>query len=202
MVFNRSYFPNYFSLEDIMVTEERIPCKTQNVIRRLGFLIPGSGKEDIGQDEQLEVPLWLVLKLIEQKRKDLKMDIPKIYKEKTRDVFEADAKVINLFRVNPHYYEFGNYVSRLNHRESKLILEIIIQTFQDRFRIIIDWADNIMTEPSKVQQLDTSERSLLKMGHKSRMMLDAWLVDGASQMKAAEMVMNLKKRKLMALENE
>lgn len=67
---------------------------------------------------------------------------------------------------------------------------------------MMDWADNIMSEPSKVQQLDTSEKNLLKVGHKSRMMLDAWLVDGASQMKAAEMVVNLKKRKLVALETE
>lgn len=59
-----------------------------------------------------------------------------------------------------------------------------------------------MTEPSKVQQLDTTEKNLLKIGHKSRMMLDSWLIEGASELKAAEMVMNLKKRKLMALENE
>lgn len=79
---------------------------------------------------QIELPLWCALKLCEQRHRIVNLDIPKVYKEKTRDIFEADAKVINLFRVNPHFYEFGNYLSSINHRESDLIQSVIIQVLK------------------------------------------------------------------------
>lgn len=61
----------------------------------------------------------------------------------------------------------------------------------------MDWADNVMTEPQKVLMLESTERGLLHLGSRARRELDAWLVDGAAQMQPAELVLNLRKRKLM-----
>ena len=41
MEFSQSYAPNYFSIEDILATQERVPCQTENDLPNLGFLDPG-----------------------------------------------------------------------------------------------------------------------------------------------------------------
>lgn len=66
----------------------------------------------------------------------------------------------------------------------------------------MDWADNVMTEASKIQQLDNSEKSLLKSGLKARMELDEWLIQGSGKMKPAEIIVNLLRRKHFSLEGD
>lgn len=31
-----SYYPNYFSIEDIFVTQEKVPCETEQYLHKLG----------------------------------------------------------------------------------------------------------------------------------------------------------------------
>ena len=41
MEFSQSYSPNYFSIEDILATQERVPCQIETDLPNLGFLDPG-----------------------------------------------------------------------------------------------------------------------------------------------------------------
>ena len=42
MEFSQSYAPSYFSIDDILATQERVPCQIQTDLPHLGFLDPGS----------------------------------------------------------------------------------------------------------------------------------------------------------------
>ena len=42
MDLNRSYTPGYFSLQDILATQERVPCYVEKDLKDIGFLDPGS----------------------------------------------------------------------------------------------------------------------------------------------------------------
>ncbi|KAL0279646.1 UNVERIFIED_CONTAM: hypothetical protein PYX00_001152 [Menopon gallinae] len=123
---DRSYFPNYFSIEDILVTQEKVPCRTLTTYRNLGWLKPGNASEHLASDTSIDLPLWMVL-VLARKPDSLKVETPKVYQEKTREIFEADARVINLFRVNQYYYEFGMYLCMLNVKEYELIQNVITQ---------------------------------------------------------------------------
>ena len=42
MEYSQSYAPSYFSIDDILATQERVPCQIQTDLPHLGFLDPGS----------------------------------------------------------------------------------------------------------------------------------------------------------------
>ncbi len=73
---------------------------------------------------------------------------------------------------------------------------MLMNAFKDRLRVLIDWAQNLCTDISRVQRLDTLEKELYQEGFKARKkQLIAWLSEGSSKLCASEMVVNHKKRK-------
>lgn len=187
---------HYFSIEDIFATQERLPCKFVVPIHRLGFLDPSSENEDIAVGTAVELPYWLAQSLCSRRRNIVTVEVPKIYKEAYREILKADACVVDLHKFGVFFYEFGAYLSRLEHRDATAIGSVLVQTFKERFRQVMDWAHNSRTDPAIIQRLDSLERALFREGHHTRAQLDAWLNEGAGQITAAEMVINHKKRKL------
>lgn len=59
MELNRSYNPGYFSLEDILATQERVPCHVEKELKDVGFLDPGSESADLAKGTRLELPYWM-----------------------------------------------------------------------------------------------------------------------------------------------
>nr|CAD7408558.1 unnamed protein product [Timema cristinae]CAD7426426.1 unnamed protein product [Timema monikensis] len=200
MPFKRSYFPNYFSIDDILATQERLPCKFQMKVHRLGFLDPSSESEDIAEGTSIELPYWLARSLCSQRRQIVTVEIPKIYKEAYREILKADPCVVDLHKLEIYFYEFGSYLARLNHQDSQPIGAMLVQTFKDRFRQVMDWAQNSGADPLIAQRLDALERQLFSEGRQSRARLNCWLNTGSSQLLAADMVVSHKKRKLVELE--
>ena len=60
MDLGQSYNPSYFSLEDILATQERVPCQVQEDLPNLGFLDPGSDNQHLARGTKLELPFWMV----------------------------------------------------------------------------------------------------------------------------------------------
>lgn len=79
-----SYYPNYFSIEDIFVTQEKVPCETEQYLHKLGkfrdccycyfhheiislfckgFLDPSSDGPDLKAHQHIELPLWYILQV-------------------------------------------------------------------------------------------------------------------------------------------
>lgn len=59
----RTYYPNYFSIEDIFVTQEKIPCEAEQAIASLGFLDPSCENLDLAIGQQVDLPLWYILQV-------------------------------------------------------------------------------------------------------------------------------------------
>lgn len=77
------------------------------------------------------------------------------------------------------------------------LIQIFFQSFKERFRVILDWADSCTVEVRKMQMLDVSERALLQQAHRASMLLNEWLIEGVTSLQPALMVSNLRKRKLI-----
>ncbi|KAJ9579612.1 hypothetical protein L9F63_004691 [Diploptera punctata] len=188
MKYLRPLTPNYFSIDDIFATQERLPCKFLVPVHRLGFLDPSSENEDLAEGTSLELPLWL----------------HRVHLQHSGDIWEilkADASVVDLHKLSIYFYDFGIYLSKMGHRESAAIAVTLPQTFKERFRQVMDWAHNSGTDPTVAQGLDNLERILFQEGHATRVQLDAWLNDGSRKITAADMVINHKKRKRAALDD-
>ena len=62
-----SYQPSYFSLEDILSTQSRVPSQCVASVSGLGFLNPSLGLDDLPPGSKLELPYWQLLALIKAK---------------------------------------------------------------------------------------------------------------------------------------
>ncbi|KAJ8302413.1 hypothetical protein KUTeg_018809 [Tegillarca granosa] len=82
---------NYFSISDILATQERIPCKIELPIHRLGYLDTSSESEDLLPGTKMEMPYWMAKALCSRKRHIVSVEQPKQYRESYREILNADA---------------------------------------------------------------------------------------------------------------
>ncbi|XP_053995922.1 DNA replication complex GINS protein PSF3 isoform X1 [Hylaeus anthracinus] len=225
----QSYSPNYFAINDILSSEERISCKIEVELPGLGslcfmftnlshpnqtilllicrqivsplhiinkcFLDSSSQSENIKVGSKLEFPLWLAESLKNLQNPVVTVQIPNIFKEGYREILEADADAVTLSKWNPYFYELGIHVQKFGDRESDQITESLLQTFKSRFRLVMDWAQNPISDPTLETQLPRLERDLFLHGRKAKVRLLEWLKMGTNSILPSEITANLKKRK-------
>ncbi|XP_036607552.1 DNA replication complex GINS protein PSF3 isoform X1 [Trichosurus vulpecula] len=250
---SEAYFPvesgalgpeeNFLSLDDILMSHEKLPARTETLLPRLGGLLlerSSGGESELGipevtpptdvsqglqfpaglgsqigpllppqplitlrlQGSKLEIPLWLAKGLYDNKRRILSVELPKIYKEGWRTVFSADANVVDLHKMGPHYYAFGSQLLHFDSPENPEVSQTLLQTFIGRFRRIMDSSQNAYNEDtsSLVARLDELERGLFRTGQKGLNDFQCWEKGQASQITASSLVQNYKKRKFTDLE--
>ncbi|XP_017875984.1 DNA replication complex GINS protein PSF3 [Ceratina calcarata] len=195
MACHQSYTPNYFAINDILSTEEPIKCTIEVELPGLGFLDSSSQSNDLKVGSKLDLPLWLAEPLKKMQNSVVSVDIPKIYKEVYREILEADADAIVLSSWNPFYYELGMHVRRLSDNDVDQITDCLLQTFKARLRIIMDWAQNPVSDVSLGQELPRLERDLFLSGRRAKIRLLEWLKMGTGNILPSEISTNLKKRK-------
>jgi len=193
MSLQSSYQPNYYSIEDILATQERTPCKFLQNVPRMGRLNPSTEDRDLKIGTELELPLWLALDCSTGRQPIVAPDLPKIYKEAYREILKADATAVDLHKFNLNFYEVGSYVKHFDRKED--VHNILLHTFTTRFRLIMDLAHNSESNPIIQQKLDLLERRVYKDGHNAKAKLDTWLLESGVQLQAANMVTSHRKRK-------
>ncbi|XP_053551367.1 DNA replication complex GINS protein PSF3 [Bombina bombina] len=188
---------NFLSLDDLLMSQEKLPCRIASGFPRLGFLEKGGESDSIPEGSKMELPLWLVKGLYDNKRRILSVELPKIYREGWRTVFSADANVVDLHKMGPHYYGFGSQLLNFDSPENTEIAKTILQTFVGRFRRIMDSSQNAYNEDTSglVARLDELERSLFQAGQKGLNAFQSWERGKAAQITASNLVQNYKKRK-------
>ncbi|KAF7225127.1 DNA replication complex GINS protein PSF3 [Nothobranchius furzeri] len=203
----QSYFPvppgvgmeeNFLSLDDILLSHERLPVRTECSFPRLGFLERSSDAHDIPEGTKMELPLWLSKGLYERKRKVLSVDLPKVYKEGWRTVFTADPCVVDLHKMGPYYYGLGSQILHFDSPENSDIAQALLQTFIGRFRRTMDSSQNAYNEDTSalVERLDSLEKALFRSGQNGLNSFQSWEKGQASQLTASSLVLNYRKRKL------
>lgn len=79
------------------------------------------------QGSKLELPLWLAKGLFDHKRRILSVELPKIYQEGWRTVFSADANVVDLHKMGPHFYGFGSQLLHFDSPENADVSQSLLQ---------------------------------------------------------------------------
>jgi len=200
MEHNASFSPNYFSIEDILATQERVPCQVESDLKNLGFLDPGSDHPDLAKGSKMELPFWMVEGLrSNQARNYVSVDIPKTYKEVFREIMSADPLVVDLHKLGPYYYEFARHLMKLSSAEGEAIGDSIRTTFMTRFREIMDASQNASeVDTVKVtNKMDALERILYSQGQNTKRGMEDWLHRRTGKIMTSNMVANMnKKRKI------
>ncbi|XP_026885034.1 DNA replication complex GINS protein PSF3 [Electrophorus electricus] len=207
----RSYMPvppgvgteeNVFSLDDILLSQERLPCRTESVFPGLGFVDKSSDSRHIPEGTKMEIPLWLAKGLYERKRRVISVELPRVYREGWRTVFGADANVVDLHTMGPYYYGLGSQMLHFDSPENSEIAQCVLQTFIGRFRRTMDSSQNAYNEDTSVlvEKLDCLERALFRAGQSGLNAFQLWEKGLASHLTASSLVTNYRKRKLADLQ--
>ncbi|KAI1904546.1 hypothetical protein AGOR_G00006750 [Albula goreensis] len=193
---------NFLSLDDILLSHERLPCRTESAFPRLGFLEKSSDNRDISEGTKMEMPLWLAKGLYERTRRVLSVELPKVYREGWRTVFSADPTVVDLHKMGPYYYGLGSQLLHFHNPENAEIAQTVLQTFIGRFRRTMDSAQNAYNEDTSalVEPLDSLERALFKVGQNGLNAFQRWEMGRASHLTASSLVVNYRKRKITDLQ--
>lgn len=81
----------------------------------------------LSQSTKLELPLWLSKGLYEKKRRVLSIELPKVYREGWRTVFNADPNVVDLHKMGPYYYGLGSQMLHFDSPENPEIGQTLLQ---------------------------------------------------------------------------
>eukprot|EP00105_Crassostrea_gigas_P019851 XP_011438477.1 PREDICTED: DNA replication complex GINS protein PSF3 [Crassostrea gigas] len=193
---------NYFDINDILSTQQRLPCKVEMPIYRLGYLDSSSESEHLQPGTKLEFPFWMARALCSRKRHIVSVDLPKQYKEGYREIFSADPTMVDLHKLGPYFYNYGSQLLQFELPETPDVAKSLLQTFQGRLRKIMDSSQNCFNEDTSklVEKLDESERILFKEGQQALNDFQCWETRKTEKLKTSEMVKNHRKRKRVVLE--
>ncbi|XP_068620048.1 DNA replication complex GINS protein PSF3 [Battus philenor] len=188
---------NYLSISDILVTNEKIPCKFLHDLPKMGFLDPSSTEDDLKTGTNVEIPLWLAESLYSRRPPLVSVDLPKIYKEAYREILNADACTVNLHKLGQHFYELGCYIAKYDIKGE--VENTLINTFRQRFRMILS-ASASTDSITSLQPLSESERQRTAGAASTEKALSLWLQRGECQLNTANMVASHRKRKRAEME--
>ncbi|KAH9515621.1 DNA replication complex GINS protein PSF3 [Bulinus truncatus] len=192
---------NYFSLDDILASQEKIPCTFIAEVSNMGYLDQSTPDTDLVSGTKIELPFWLTKSLDRGSRSIITVDTPKNYKEGYRHIFTADPNVVDLHRLGPYFYLFGGKLLSLNLPDTEDIANVLLKTFQGRFRRIMDCSQNALNVDLTAQMslLDEQERHLFAAGQQGLHDFQKWESRESEKLSTSIMVANHRKRKRFVL---
>ncbi|XP_005111072.1 DNA replication complex GINS protein PSF3 isoform X1 [Aplysia californica] len=188
---------NYFNIDDILASQEKVPCVFNAKVAALGYLDQSTTDVDLNVGTKLELPFWLARFLQKGARNIVTVDTPKTYKEGYRNIFTADPNVVDLHRLGPFFYLFGGKLLTLQLPDAEEIADVLLKTFQGRFRKIMDGSQNALHADltSQTSVLDDQERHLFAAGQDSLHGFHRWEKRETEKLSTSVMVANHRKRK-------
>jgi len=194
---------SYFDIDDILATQERIPCKFEVPVYNLGFLDASSESADLAADTKMELPLWLVRALYGRRKHTVSMEMPKQYREGYREILNADASVVDLHKLGPNFYSFGSYLLGFDHPEGTDIARCLLTSFQVRLRGIMDSSQNSynIDVTAVVAKLDEQEKLVFEQGQLGLADFQRWETRQTEKLTSSKMVQQHRKRKRQQMEN-
>ena len=188
---------DFFDMEDILATQQRVPCQFEQTVYRLGYLDPQGSGEHIQAGAKLELPLWLARALGGRRRNVVRVDLSKQYREQQRDILKADANVVDLYKQGPYFYRMGVHILSFDHMERSELAKSLLETFLNRFRRIMDTSHHAFDSDitTLTTRLDETERVLFCMGQRSVVAMAKWERGRSHRIEASEIVQKKRKRK-------
>jgi len=188
---------DYFSIDDILASQQRIPCMIEQPVYRMGFLNTNRSDEHLLVGTKIEFPLWLAKVLCSPRRQIVSVELPKVYREAQRSILSADANVVDLYKLGPYYYSMGLKLLYFEHVERGDLSKSLLETFLNRFRRIMDSSQNafgVDTTPL-TSRLDETERRLFRAGQETVGEYEKWERGQSHKITTSSVVQGSRKRK-------
>jgi len=93
-------------------------------------LNPSSDDEDLTKGTKIELPFWLAQKLKNDDKHVISVSIPKPFKESYRDIYKAEAEVVDLYALCPNFYNLAMKMPLIDSIQAKDIMASVRQVRQ------------------------------------------------------------------------
>lgn len=190
---------SYWSLDDILAHEERLPCTFLSAAINLGYLDASLPGEDLEAGAKLELPMWLAATLV--KRNLVTADLPKCLSKKARDQIIADPQAVRLREKNPYFYQVAAAATKIvAHPDATTFPTLVRACLAARSMPIIDKATNSLEQDTSsfTSGLTDLEQRLHFDGYQQSKDLKAWRQRDIATLSAKPSVMlaKAKRRKM------
>lgn len=188
-----NYSANYYSISDIIVTQEKIPCTAENLVHGLGTVDTSFDEPNIAAGQTIELPLWYAAQSSAPRSRTFRFQIPEVYEKKLKDICEADALAVDLGRMNQFYYMFGQYISRFD--RSNTVSAMLYEMCRSRCRSLIDLCKDTAKGLKNSKKFDHIELQLYTRGCRMNEKFGRWLTGSEALLHTPSMVTSHQKRR-------
>nr|CDS31546.2 DNA replication complex GINS protein PSF3 [Hymenolepis microstoma]CUU97462.1 DNA replication complex GINS protein PSF3 [Hymenolepis microstoma] len=149
-----------------------------------------AGEVEIASGAKVEVPFWLLKSVGNSARHVFQMDLPSIYKESYREVFAANAWVVDLRKKSPYFYSFCCHLAKLSLSEIPAVLSTLEEVFKHRLINLMESALNANKGSmlSLTARLEELEQALFRIGRNGRNSIDQWFSRMHERLEASNVV--------------
>jgi GINS complex subunit 3 len=116
---------DYFDIDDVLATQDKIPCKLEVQIHNLGFLNPSAEGGHLTIGTKLDMSYWLAKELCSRRRKVVSVELPKVYRDGYREILRADASVVDLHKLGPYFYGIGTKFMHFDDDQNAQIIKTL-----------------------------------------------------------------------------
>lgn len=169
---------DYYDIDDILATGEKVPCIFNISVPGLGYLEGNPGKP-INEGTKVELPLWLAEQLAHLDAPDgtpfILLLEPESLNVKVRNAIRTDPVALDVHSILPNYYKMAEkYCSFFSDEE---LSEIIKQMIKERSLEIYSYANNSSKQMNSrfMLSLDEFEKRLFKLASESNRQMKNWL---------------------------
>lgn len=195
-----NYSSNYYSISDILVTQEKIPCIAETPLAALGAYDSSFDSENVAAGQTLELPLWYAQYSSTPRMRTLTFQVPDVYQKKLKEICEADALAVDLGRMNKFFYELGLYVVPYDRTAS--LSTMLYETCRQRCRSLIDLCKDTNKELKGSKKFEYAELELYAIGCRTNELFAKWLSGTEDLLHTPIMVTNHQKRRRAMLEGD
>ncbi|GJJ67930.1 GINS complex subunit 3 [Entomortierella parvispora] len=186
---------DYYDIDSILAEDQNIKCVFHRSIPGLAWL--EGGQDDVLKaGSRIDIPFWLARELIGHPQGSVEMEIetPDFYGTKVRNGLRAEATVVDLPKLCPHFFRFGAHFLQII--EDPKLGEVLEKAFKDRLQTTMDHTQSggMSNTTEYLQRLDETERELYKAGLESSASVHQWNQHSFGRIRSAGEV--LLKRKL------
>ncbi|KAI9821457.1 MAG: DNA replication protein [Thelocarpon impressellum] len=171
---------SYYDIDAILTDAQKVPCTFELAVPGLGYL-DGNAGGDLKKGTRVNLPLWLAEMLAVSQRLGTSplatLDLPPALSARVLNALQADARMVDLRALAPHFYGLGARMLELFEEEE--MADVLLETFKVRAAEIADHAHNprgaLGEGADFLRGLDETERQLFRAAHDSAKAMRAWM---------------------------
>ncbi|KAJ3072960.1 DNA replication protein [Podochytrium sp. JEL0797] len=159
----------FWSLEDCLAEQQKIPCFVSLDIPGYGFL-DGNTAENLHKNTRVEMPYWMVYPLTVTD--SVEIEIPACFSKRVTNDLSTSATAVNLNGLCPCFFYFG--IKFVNLIEGIALGTILAEAFSARLAEIMRYSQSGRTSSKFITFLDDTERQIFNIGRESFESIQMW----------------------------